>query len=58
MRKLSVSYCVKSMVSYHGVYKNLKYLKDIGLNWSKPSSSLEKHHILHLIDIIFGFIGK
>ena len=45
---------VKSMFSYGLVYKNRAYFENRGPNWSKLGSFVDKHHVLHVIDIMFG----
>ena len=42
------------MVSYRAVHKTLGYFEHIDLNWSKLGSFIDKHHILDVIDLIFG----
>ena len=37
------------------VYKNLEYPENMCPNWRKLGSFTDKHHILHLIDFIFGY---
>ena len=44
----------KGMFSQGLVYKNRLYLENSGPNWSKLGSFLDKHHILHVIDLMFG----
>ena len=36
-----------------GVQKRA-YFENSGLNWSKLGSIVDKHHMLHVIDLIFG----
>ena len=51
----------KSMVSYCQVHvhaQNLEYFENIVPKRSKLSSFIDTHHILHLIDFIFGQNGK
>ena len=45
---------LKSMASYRSVYRNLEHFENIGPNWSKLGSFVDKHHILHVVDLIFG----
>ena len=47
-----------SIVNYRAVYKNLEYFENIGPNWSKLGSFVDKHRTLDVIDLIFGSIGK
>ena len=35
-----------TMVGYYTVYKDLEYFENIGPNWSKLGSFVDKHHIL------------
>ena len=44
----------KSMFSWGLVYKNLPYYGNSGPNWSKLGSFIDKQHILHMTDLIFG----
>ena len=39
------------------MYKNRAYFENSGSNWSKLGSFVDKHHILHVIDLIFGSNG-
>ena len=37
------------MISYRVAYKNLEYFKNVGPNWSKVGSFVDKHHRLYVI---------
>ena len=41
------------MFSYGLAYKNRVYSETSGPNWSKLGNFVDKHNILHLIDLIF-----
>ena len=45
---------LKSMFSEGLVYKNRAYFETSGPKWSKLGSFVNKHYILHVIDLIFG----
>ena len=45
----------KSMFSL--MHKNRTYFENIGPNWSKLSTFVDKHHTLHVIDLIFDKMG-
>ena len=34
--------------------QNLPYFENSGPNWTKLGSFIYKHHILHVVDVIFG----
>ena len=36
------------------MYKNRPYFENGSPNWNKLFSVVDKHHILHVIDLIFG----
>ena len=40
------------------MYKNRPYFENSGPNWSKLGSFVDKHHILHVIDLILDKMGK
>ena len=42
------------MFSQGLVYKNPAYFENSDPNWSKLGSFVDKHHILHFIELIFG----
>ena len=44
---------LKSMVSYHAMHKKIEYFENIGPNWSKIGSFVDRQ-ILHVTDFIFG----
>ena len=45
---------VSSMFSLGLLHKNRAYFENSGAKWSKFGSFVEKHHILHVADLIFG----
>ena len=52
--KLGLLDKTKSMVSCRAAHKSPRYFKNIGPNWSKLDSFVDKNHILHMIDLILG----
>ena len=44
----------KGMFSHGWVNKNCAYFKNSGSNWTKLGIFVNKHHILHAIDLNFG----
>ena len=45
-----------SIHAFAGLFR--ENFENNGPNWSKPGSFVDKYHILHVVDLIFGYNGE